>query len=123
MSSEKPWGGRFSKETDKFIEEFTESVSFDKNLALFDIKQNIAHCKALEKAGVLTKEESEKIIKGLKKIEKENNQQFYLPPESTPAPQKQEELYSEYGKDYFQTIEAALLKYLIKSVCFNNFKA
>ena len=49
-----------------------------------------------------------------KKIEKENNQQFYLPPESTPAPQKQEELYSEYGKDYFQTIEAALLKYLIK---------
>jgi len=74
MSSEKPWGGRFSKETDKFIEEFTESVSFDKNLALFDIKQNIAHCKALEKAGVLTKEESEKIIKGLKKIEKDIKQ-------------------------------------------------
>ncbi len=68
---EKPWSGRFSEETDKFVEEFTESVSFDKTLALEDIKQDIAHVKTLLKAGVLTEEEAEKIIEGLKEIEKE----------------------------------------------------
>ena len=30
--SEKPWGGRFNEPTDKFVEEFTESVSFDRRL-------------------------------------------------------------------------------------------
>ncbi len=65
---EKPWGGRFSEETDKFVEEFTESVSFDRELALEDIAQSKAHVKTLLKAGVLTEEEAKKIISGLDSI-------------------------------------------------------
>jgi argininosuccinate lyase len=68
MSVSKPWGGRFSQNTDEFVEEFTESVSFDKELAEVDIKQSIAHVKTLQKAGVLTKEEADEIIKGLLEI-------------------------------------------------------
>lgn len=68
---EKPWSGRFSEGTDEFVEEFTESVSFDRELALEDIKQDIAHVRTLQKAGVLGKEEAERIIEGLKDIERD----------------------------------------------------
>ena len=68
---EKPWSGRFSEETDEFVEEFTESVSFDKELALEDIRQNIAHVRTLYRAGILTQEEMDKLIEGLKEIEKD----------------------------------------------------
>jgi argininosuccinate lyase len=68
MTKEKPWGGRFSESTDEFVEEFTESVSFDKELAEVDIKQSIAHAETLQKAGVLTEEEARKIINGLLSI-------------------------------------------------------
>ncbi len=68
---EKPWSGRFKEETDKFVEEFTESVSFDRRLALEDIEGDIAHVKTLQKAGVLTREEAEKLIKELENLRKE----------------------------------------------------
>ncbi|RLJ70901.1 argininosuccinate lyase [Hydrogenivirga caldilitoris] len=68
---EKPWSGRFSEETDEFVEEFTESVSFDRELALEDIRQDIAHVRTLQKAGILSEEETKKIIEGLKGIEKD----------------------------------------------------
>jgi len=64
----KPWGGRFKESTDKLVEEFTESVSYDKRLAPFDIAGSIAHVKMLEKQGILKKEEAEKIVSGLKEI-------------------------------------------------------
>ncbi|NPA39233.1 MAG: argininosuccinate lyase [Thermodesulfobacteria bacterium] len=69
--SEKPWGGRFSEETSKFLEEFSESVSFDKVLAPYEIKASIEYAKALKKAGVLSENECEIIINGLKDLEKE----------------------------------------------------
>jgi argininosuccinate lyase len=68
MSENKPWGGRFSEETDRFVEEFTESVSFDRELAEVDIRQSIAHTKTLLKAKVLSEEEAKKIIEGLESI-------------------------------------------------------
>ncbi len=68
---EKPWSGRFSEDTDRFVEEFTESVSFDRELALEDIKQDIAHVRTLLRAGVLTEEEAKKLIENLKEIEKD----------------------------------------------------
>ncbi len=68
MTEEKPWGGRFSENTDEFVEEFTESVSFDKELAEVDIKQSLAHTAGLVKAGVLSEEEGKKISEGLKEI-------------------------------------------------------
>ncbi|WP_461829415.1 lyase family protein, partial [Aquifex sp.] len=68
---EKPWSGRFKEETDKFVEEFTESVSFDKRLALEDIEGDIAHVKTLQRAGILTQEEADKLIGELEKIKEE----------------------------------------------------
>ncbi|NPA54300.1 MAG: argininosuccinate lyase [Aquificae bacterium] len=71
MSEKKLWGGRFSEGTDEFVEEFTESVSFDKELALYDIKGSIAHARMLGEQGIIPKEDAQKIIEGLKEIEKE----------------------------------------------------
>jgi len=68
MSKDKPWGGRFSESTDQFVEEFTESVSFDRELAEVDIKQSLAHTETLKRAGVLTEEEAQKIKEGLLSI-------------------------------------------------------
>jgi len=50
------------------VEEFTESVSFDRELAEVDIRQSIAHTKTLLKAKVLSEEEAKKIIEGLESI-------------------------------------------------------
>ncbi len=67
----KPWSGRFSEETEKAVEEFTASISFDSRLYRYDIKGSIAHCKALEKASIITSDESDRIISALQEIEKE----------------------------------------------------
>jgi len=67
----KLWGGRFKEATDKLVEEFTQSVSFDKRLAPFDIAGSIAHVKMLQKQGIIGKEESERIIDGLEEILRE----------------------------------------------------
>ena len=69
--SKKLWGGRFSEGTDQFVEEFTESISFDKELALYDIKGSIAHARMLGEQGIISKEDAEKIIKGLEEIKRE----------------------------------------------------
>ncbi len=69
--SKKLWGGRFSEGTDEFVEEFTESISFDKELAIYDIKGSIAHARMLGEQGIISKEDAEKIIKGLEEIKKE----------------------------------------------------
>jgi len=71
MQEKKLWGGRFSESTDAFVEEFTESISFDKELALYDIKGSIAHAKMLGKQGIIPQEDAEKIVKGLQEIEQE----------------------------------------------------
>ena len=64
----KPWGGRFSEDTDRFVEEFTQSVSFDRRLAPYDIQGSIAHVAMLARVGVLTEDESGQISGGLKVI-------------------------------------------------------
>jgi len=67
LSRDKLWGGRFKESTNELVEEFTESVSYDKRLAPFDIAGSVAHVKMLEKQGILSKEEAEKIIEGNRK--------------------------------------------------------
>ena len=64
----KPWGGRFSEDTDRFVEEFTQSVSFDRRLAPYDIQGSIAHVAMLARVGVLTEDESGHISGGLSAI-------------------------------------------------------
>src|SRR3990170_4984006 len=68
MEKKKLWGGRFSRPTEKGIEEFTESISFDKRLYKYDIEGSIAHAKMLSKIGVLKKGELAAILRGLEEI-------------------------------------------------------
>ena len=44
----KPWTGRFTEATDRFVEEFTSSVSFDKRLYRHDIAGSMAHARMLQ---------------------------------------------------------------------------
>jgi argininosuccinate lyase len=67
----KIWQGRFSKETDKLVEEFTSSISFDARLYKYDIQGSIAHAKMLAKCRIISSKEAQKIISGLKQIQKE----------------------------------------------------
>jgi argininosuccinate lyase len=69
--AKKPWGGRFTQETDELTEEFTASISFDKRLYRYDIRGSIAHCESLAKAGIISTEEKGKILQALKEIEGE----------------------------------------------------
>ncbi|RLB04060.1 MAG: argininosuccinate lyase, partial [Deltaproteobacteria bacterium] len=68
---EKPWGGRFTQETDGLVEEFTSSISFDKRLYRCDIKGSMAYCEALAKAEIISEGEKTKILQALREIEKE----------------------------------------------------
>lgn len=66
----KLWGGRFSKETAKQVEEFTESIHVDHVLAQYDIQGSIAHATMLAHCGLLKEHEMQKIIAGLTNIAK-----------------------------------------------------
>ena len=70
-SSNKMWGGRFDAKPSDLMQEINQSITFDKKLYKQDIQGSTAHAKMLAQVGVLTKSESEKIIFGLKKVEKE----------------------------------------------------
>lgn len=65
------WGGRFDAKPSDLMQEINQSITFDKKLYKHDIQGSTAHAKMLAQVGVLTKSESEKIISGLKKVEKE----------------------------------------------------
>ncbi len=67
----KAWGGRFSKETDETVEEFTASLDFDCRLYKEDIAGSIAHARMLAECQILPKHEAEQITKSLKGIEKD----------------------------------------------------
>jgi argininosuccinate lyase len=64
----KPWSGRFTESTDAFVEAFTASIDFDKRLYRHDIAGSIAHARMLAHVGILTPEESTRIVQGLEDI-------------------------------------------------------
>ncbi|KAM9272825.1 argininosuccinate lyase [Morus bassanus] len=68
---DKLWGGRFSGTTDPIMESLNASITYDQRLSEFDIQGSMAYAKALEKAGILSKTELEKILSGLEKISEE----------------------------------------------------
>ncbi|WFD09603.1 argininosuccinate lyase [Tepidibacter hydrothermalis] len=64
----KLWGGRFKTEESKLMEDFNSSLKFDKVMYFEDIQGSIAHVKMLYKSNILTKDESDTLIKGLNEI-------------------------------------------------------
>lgn len=72
----KLWSGRFTKETNKLVDEFTASISFDQKLAKDDIQGSLAHVQMLGECKIITMEEAKTIQAGLEaileKVEKGN---------------------------------------------------
>ena len=65
------WGGRFSEQTDAFVEAFTASVQFDQRMYKQDIAGSRAHAKMLHKIDVLNDEDLNAILGGLDNVEQE----------------------------------------------------
>ncbi|MBE9567291.1 MAG: argininosuccinate lyase [Proteobacteria bacterium] len=65
------WGGRFSEQTDAFVEAFTASVQFDQRMYRQDIAGSRAHAKMLNKIDILSDEDLQRILDGLDKVELE----------------------------------------------------
>lgn len=72
--AEKPWGGVFDEATDRRVEEFTESVSFDRRLYAHDIDASVAHAQMLAKVGLISDGECRQIEQGLGEIRQEIEQ-------------------------------------------------
>lgn len=68
---EKPWDGRFSEKTHRIVETFTASIDVDKRLYTYDIEGSIAHLKTLEKAEIISEDETATLIQGLVAIKRE----------------------------------------------------
>ena len=64
----KLWGGRFTRDTDASVEEFTSSISFDQRMYRQDILGSMAHARMLGKCGIITQAETEQILSGLQSI-------------------------------------------------------
>jgi argininosuccinate lyase len=64
----KLWSGRFQKETDRLVDDFHSSISFDSRLYKYDITGSMAHAGMLGRMGIITREEADTIINGLQEI-------------------------------------------------------
>src|ERR1043165_9861331 len=62
------WGGRFTAGPAELMLQFSESVSFDRRLARFDIAGSKAHSAMLAQVGLITAKEREEIHAGLDAI-------------------------------------------------------
>lgn len=69
--SDMMWGGRFTKAEEKNALDFNASISYDCCMYREDIAGSIAHAKMLAAHGIISKEDQEKITKGLISIKKE----------------------------------------------------
>jgi argininosuccinate lyase len=63
--------GRFEKSPHLLFEAFSESISFDRRLALYDVAGSIAHVRMLKKQKIIKGGEAGKIEQGLRAIERE----------------------------------------------------
>lgn len=84
------WGGRFTGASDPIMDQYNESLSFDRVFYAQDIRGSIAYARANVKTGILTQEEFDKIEEGLKAVLNEwEHGKFTVAPgdegESTPS--------------------------------------
>ena len=64
----KLWGGRFTKQTDQLVEEYTASITFDKQMYEEDIRGSLAHISMLGKCGIVPEADVDVIKDGLYKV-------------------------------------------------------
>ena len=92
----KIWGERMKSKPSYLLTKINASINIDKKLYVQDIKGSIAHCKMLMKQKIIKRDISNKIIKGLKRIEKEIKQKRFK--------------FSEFNEDIHQNIEKRLFE-------------
>jgi len=61
----KLWGGRFQTGPSALFESFSRSLHFDRRLFACDVEGSRAYARALERAGILTSEETSRIVAAL----------------------------------------------------------
>jgi argininosuccinate lyase len=67
----KAWSGRFAEKTDRRVEHFTQSISFDRRLFKQDIQASMAHAHMLANVNLLTTAECQEIVRALSEIQAE----------------------------------------------------
>lgn len=92
----KLWGGRFTKQMDRFVEEFTASIGFDQKLAVDDIRGSLAHVKMLGVRQIIPQEDADQIATGLQSILDEVKQGTFP--------------FSSENEDVHMNIEKALIE-------------
>jgi argininosuccinate lyase len=75
--AEKAWGGVFEQATDRRVEKFTESVSFDRRLYAQDIAASIAHTQMLAHVGLISPAECSQIEHALGEIRQQIEQDAF----------------------------------------------
>jgi argininosuccinate lyase len=75
--AKKPWGGVFAEATDRRVETFTQSVSFDRRLYTQDIRASIAHAEMLASVKLISPPECQQIVQGLGAIRHEIEQGLF----------------------------------------------
>ena len=82
LKAMKPLRSRFTTDTDKLVQDYTESISFDQRLYKHDIAGSIAHAKMLAKQDIITEKDAESIVSGLASVQEEIEQgNFEFKPE------------------------------------------
>jgi argininosuccinate lyase len=71
ITDNKVWGGRFKEKTDKIVDSFNASISFDRRLYSQDIAGSRAHCRMMAKQKIISEEEASQILAALSEIENE----------------------------------------------------
>ena len=65
------WQGRASKAVDSRVNDFNSSIRFDARMIEQDIQGSLVHSAMLGRQGIVSEEEKEQIIAGLKEIKQE----------------------------------------------------
>jgi len=93
------WGGRFKEGLNSKALKFSSSLNADINLIEEDIEGSIAHAEMLSRVGIISPEESGKIISGLLQIKNEWESNSWRPDEN-----EFEDIHSAIETKLFQVI-------------------
>jgi argininosuccinate lyase len=101
--SKRLWGGRFAASLDARIDALNRSLPFDVRLYAEDIEGSIAWAGALRRAGVLTGKQHREVVKALKQVRREFDEQQFkeLPTDEdihTAVERRVTEIAGEAGK-------------------------
>ena len=93
------WGGRFKEKLNSKALKFSSSLKYDINLLSEDVEGSIAHAEMLAAVEIISNEEKEQIVSGLKKIEDEWSNGAW-----SPDPEKFEDVHSAVESRLFELI-------------------